>query len=161
MKCGVAAQAYRKAGYNNTSRNGLDVNASRLLRHTKVNSRIKELRRQMAKRNAISVDTLLDDLAADRALARQLEQPSAAIAATQLAARLCGLLVDRKESGAPGEFSGLQSLDDVIALARTQLGDEMASLLQASLERRPDALPGDACGAPADDTARGPDTPLN
>jgi hypothetical protein len=53
----------------------------------------------MAARNRISLDSLLDDLAADRALARTLGQPSAAIAATQLTARLCGLLVDRKESG--------------------------------------------------------------
>jgi hypothetical protein len=36
-----------------------------------------------------------DDLAADRARARTLGEPSAAIAATHLTAKLVGLLVDR------------------------------------------------------------------
>jgi hypothetical protein len=87
----------------------------------------------MAARNRISVDTLLDDLAADRALARTLGQPSAAIAATQLTARLCGLLVDRKESGQPGEFAGLQSEAEVLALVRRELGDDSATALAAAL----------------------------
>jgi hypothetical protein len=41
-----------------------------------------------------------DDLARpNRALARTLGEPSAAIAATHLTAKLVGLLVDRKEQG--------------------------------------------------------------
>ena len=99
IKTNVAARAYAKAGYIATTRSSLDTCASRLLRHAQVKRRIGELRKQMAARNRISLDSLLDDLAADRALARTLGQPSAAIAATQLTARLCGLLVDRKESG--------------------------------------------------------------
>jgi hypothetical protein len=37
----------------------------------------------------------------------QLGQPSAAIQATQLSAKPVGLLVDRKESGAPGDFAAV------------------------------------------------------
>ena len=96
-------------------------------------ARVRELRKQMAARNRISLDSLLDDLAADRALARTLGQPSAAIAATQLTARLCGLLVDRKESGQPGEFAGLQSEAEVLALVRRELGDDSATALAAAL----------------------------
>jgi hypothetical protein len=158
MKCGVAARAYRKAGYEPITRNGLDAAASRLARSGKVQSRIKELRRQMAKRNAITVDSLLDDLAADRELARRLEQPSAAIAATQLAARLCGLLVDRKESGAPGEFSNLQSADEVLALVRAEFGNETAALLAAALGKRESEQ---EQAALALDTPRDEATPLN
>src|SRR6266850_4500029 len=84
-------------------------------------------------------DTLLDDLAADRALARDLGQPSAAIAATQLSAKLVGLLVERKESGQPGDFAGLQSASEVLALVKAELGDETAALLAAALERREEA----------------------
>jgi hypothetical protein len=98
-----------------------------------VQARVRELRKQMAARNRISLDSLLDDLAADRALARTLGQPSAAIAATQLTARLCGLLVDRKESGQPGEFAGLQSEAEVLALVRRELGDDSATALAAAL----------------------------
>ena len=100
----------------------------------------------MAARNRITVDTLLDDLASDRELARTLGQPSAAIAATQLSAKLVGLLVERKESGQPGDFAGLQSAADVLAQLATELGPETAALLSAALERReeqasaPDAI---------------------
>jgi hypothetical protein len=75
------------------------------------------------------VDSLIEDLAADRSLARDLGQPSAAIAATQLTARLC----DRKESGQPGEFSGLQSADEVLALIHRELGEDIATALAAAL----------------------------
>jgi hypothetical protein len=161
MKCGVAARAYLKAGYVPTTRNSLDAAASKLTRSHKVQSRIRELRRQMAARNRITVDSLLQDLADDRALARDLGQPSAAIAATQLSAKLVGLLVDRKESGQPGDFASLQSADEVLALVKTMVGDETAALLSAALARREEqegeALPGNACSA----TERDPDTPLN
>ena len=133
IKTNVAARAYAKAGYIATTRSSLDTCASRLLRHAQVKRRIAELRKQMAARNRISLDSLLDDLAVDRALARTLGQPSAAIAATQLTARLCGLLVDRKESGQPGEFAGLQSEAEVLALVRRELGDDSATALAAAL----------------------------
>jgi len=133
IRTGVAARAYLTAGYAPTTRNALDVSACQLLRRPKVQARVRELRKQMAARNRISLDSLLDDLAADRALARTLGQPSAAIAATQLTARLCGLLVDRKESGQPGEFAGLQSEAEVLALVRRELGDDSATALAAAL----------------------------
>jgi hypothetical protein len=74
-----------------------------------------------------------DDLAADRALARTLGEPSAAIAATHLTAKLVGLLGDRKERGEPGDFTGLQSEADVIALVRAALGEAQANTLAAAL----------------------------
>jgi len=149
IKHGVASRAYLQAGFKASTRNALDVSACQLLRRPKVKGRISELRGQMADRNRITVDTLLQDLADDRALARTLGQPSAAIAATQLSAKLTGLLVDRKESGAPGDFAGLQSAGEVLALVRAELGEETAALLTAALARRDEAsaLPGDACDA--------------
>jgi len=139
IKTNVAARAYLKAGYHASNRNTLDACASRLLGYAKVKSRVLELRQQMAARNRITVDTLLDDLASDRELARTLGQPSAAIAATQLSAKLVGLLVERKESGQPGDFAGLQSASEVLALVKAELGDETAALLAAALERREEA----------------------
>jgi hypothetical protein len=136
MKTGVGARAYLKAGYEPTTRNALDVNASRLLRHSKVKRRITELKNQMADRNRVTVDSLLRDLADDRALARQLGQASAAIQAVQLSARLVGLLIDRKESGAPGDFAGLESKEQVLALVKAELGEDVAATLGAALERR-------------------------
>jgi hypothetical protein len=135
IRTGVAARAYLKAGYSPTTRNALDVSACQLLRRPKVQARIKELRKQMAARNRITMDSLIDDLREDRQLARKIGQPSAAIAATQLTAKLVGLLVDRKEEGQPGEFAGLQSEADVIDKVRVELGEEAAQRLMQALAR--------------------------
>jgi hypothetical protein len=64
----------------------------------------------------------------------------AAISATQLSARLVGLLIDRKETGQPSDFAGLQSEADVLALVRSELGDESAQALAAALAKA-DAAP--------------------
>ena len=158
MRSGQASDAYRKAGYKTDNAHSTWTASSRMLRHAGVKRRIAELRKQMAGRTRITVDSLVSELEADRDLARALGQPSAAIAAVQLKARLAGLLVDRKEMGAPGDFSALQSAEDVLAAVRRDLGDKAADLLQASL------LAPEADGAVSEavpDTARDPGTPLN
>jgi phage terminase small subunit len=71
IKTGVAATAYLAAGYAPTTRNALDVSACQLLRRPKVQARIRELRKQMAARNRITVDSLIDELREDRQLARK------------------------------------------------------------------------------------------
>lgn len=101
----------------------------------------------MATRNRITVDSLIEDLAADRALARELGQPSAAIAATQLTAKLAGLLVDRKETGAPGDFAGLQSEEQVMAMVKAELGEEAAQQLAQALQAAEQAQPSEIAQA--------------
>lgn len=44
-------------------------------------------------------------------LARQIQQPSAAVAAVMGQARLAGLIVDKKEVGAAGDFENMQAAD--------------------------------------------------
>ena len=156
MKSGNAAASYLKAGYKAASRTTLDSAASHLTRNPKVKGRIRELQKQMASRNRITVDSLLDDISEARALALRVDQPSAAIAATQLAAKLTGLLVDRKEQGQPGEFAGLQSADDVIALVASELGADSAAALAAALAKGTEQ----ADSAPMD-TTRDPDASVN
>lgn len=97
----------------------------------------------MATRERITLGSLLDDLRDDRELARTLGQPSAAIAATQLSARLVGLLVDRKEQGAPGDFQKMQTEDEVLAAVRSELGEHAAAALAAALtaQAEPAAAP--------------------
>jgi len=164
LKTGVAATAYRKAGYNVTTRHALDVSASRLLRHVDVQRRIREIKRQMNTRTRITIESLLHDLAEDRALARETKQVSAAIAATQLSAKLVGLLIDRKESGQPGDFSDLTSADEILARVRADLGDEMADAITQALAKQADkpadgtVEPGPAIGL---DAERDSDATLN
>ena len=113
----------------------------------------------MTRKHEITVDSLLHDLAEDRALARETKQVSAAIAATQLSAKLVGLLIDRKESGQPGDFSDLTTADEILARVRADLGDEMADAITAALTKaEPPAIVEDL---PAIDATRDVDSTLN
>lgn len=113
----------------------------------------------MARKHEISVDSLLSDLAEDRALARETKQVGAAIAATQLAAKLCGLLIDRKETGQPGDFAALETAGQVLDLIAREVGPDAAAALRKALqlpeerEELPatDPLPGNACAATEDE----------
>lgn len=131
MQTSNAARSYMLAGYQVTTRNALDAASSRLLGHVKVKAEINRRQRAMIKRADVTLDKLLQDLADDRELARRLDQPSAAIAATQLTAKLCGHLIERKESGGPGDFATAKTEAEVIDQVRAELGDKAASLLQA------------------------------
>lgn len=161
-KTGIARRAYLAAGYRPTNQNSLDACASRLLSSAKVQARIRELDSQMTERTRITIDTLLRDLAEDRALARETKQVSAAIAATQLSAKLVGLLIDRKESGQPGDFSDLTTADEILARVRADLGDEMADAITAALSKQDAAEPPAIVeDIPAIDATRDADTTLN
>lgn len=81
----------------------------------------------------VTVQSLTDELDEARALAARVDQPSAMTAATIAKGKLHGLMVDRKESGDPGAFAGLQSEADVLAKVRAELGDEAAQQLGKAL----------------------------
>lgn len=87
-----------------------------------------------ATRHQITVDTLLDDLETDRRLAHASAQSGAAVAATMAKARLLGLIVERKESGQPGDFAAIQSVADVVLALRRELGQEAGDALQRLLQ---------------------------
>ena len=133
LKTPNATEAYKRAGYNNTSAHGAEVCGSRLLNKVEVQRRFAELRRAMAQKTEISLQSLLSDLAEDRALARSLGQASAAVQATQLAAKLTGHLVDRKEIGAAGDFAGLKTVAEILDAIRGIVGDQAAAAIQAAL----------------------------
>ncbi len=84
----------------------------------------------------VTVESITDELNEVRERAIAADQLGAAQAAIVAKAKLHGLLIDRKESGAPGEFSGLQSTADVLAAITDQLGADVAALLGAALAQR-------------------------
>jgi phage terminase small subunit len=100
--------AYLAAGYKGAK--SPTTAASRLLTNVKVVARVKELQQRGAERAEVTVASLCADLDEDRALARKLGQSSAAVAATMAKAKLLGLVIDRKEVGAPGEFADLEDM---------------------------------------------------
>jgi hypothetical protein len=82
-----------------------------------------------------SISAQLDE---DRAFAKSVDQAGPALNATIAKAKLHGLIVDRKESGAPGEFAALGTEAEVMDAIRRELGDAAANALVASLADAPE-----------------------
>ena len=81
----------------------------------------------------VTVETISSQLDEDRAFAQQVDQAGPALNATIAKAKLHGLIVDRKESGAPGDFAALTTEAEVMDAVRKELGDTVADALVASL----------------------------
>ena len=60
-----------------------------------------------AKRHEITQDTLLEELEQARQSALSNNQARAAVAASMGKAKLCGMIVERKETGKPGDFDNM------------------------------------------------------
>lgn len=74
------------------------VNSCNLLKNNKVAIRVDELRADIAKRHEVTVDSILAELEEARQLALGDEKgASAAVAASMGKARLCGLIVEKKQ----------------------------------------------------------------
>lgn len=115
--------AYQAAGYRASNERQptttgavsvAEVNASRLLRNAKIIARVQELQSEAAQHAKESIDKLVRELNEDRQLARSLDMPSAASAATLGKAKLLGLTVDKHEDVTKRpDFSTATSLNDV------------------------------------------------
>ncbi len=105
----------------------------------------------------VTVETLTDEFNEAIAIARETRNAGAVTQAALAKGKLHGLIVDRKESGAPGDFAGLTSAEEVLALVSTELGPETAALLAAALARGTPGEPVDA----VDEVTRDEGTTLN
>lgn len=113
--------AYVIAGYR-----GNRGNASMLKAREDVSGRIIEIQSAAAKRveNSlvdVTLGSILQELDEARELAISLGQPAAAAAASLGKAKLAGLIIDRKETGLPGEFKSLEGMtvDELRAFVRS------------------------------------------
>ena len=105
----------------------------RLRDNAGVKARLAELTKAFAMKTRVTVETISEQLDEDRSFAKAVNQAGPALQATVAKAKLHGLIVDRKESGAPGDFASLSSADDVLALVRKELGEQAAALLISAL----------------------------
>jgi hypothetical protein len=121
-------RAYPLAGYNPD--NGAPY---RLSENVRVKARLRELTKGFAMKTRVTVETISAQLDEDRAFAVEVKQAGPALNATIAKAKLHGLIVDRKESGAPGEFATLATEAEVMDAVRRELGDAAAEALVASL----------------------------
>jgi len=119
-------KAYPLAGYK--PNNGAPY---RLAENGRVKRRIAELTKAMAMKTRVTVESITAELDAAQELAKRVEQPGAAIQAIATKAKLHGLLIDRKETGQPGEFQAAKTAGEVLDAVRAELGDEAARALAA------------------------------
>lgn len=136
-----ATEAYKAAGYD-TNGHAAENSASRLMSNDEVKARIAELQAITAKEVTLDRADLLRMMLADRELARENKQGSAAIRASELLGKeLAGMYVDRKEIGGPGDFARLSDGDlrELAAKEAESLGfhDVAANLRQAESAARP------------------------
>lgn len=97
-----------------------------------------------------TVETIAAQLDEDRAFAREAGQSAAAVTATVAKAKLLGLMIDRKESGQPGDFTAMdeQAVREVAAQQLEELGlHDAAAALRSGQDigtHQPTAPGGDA-----------------
>jgi hypothetical protein len=95
-----ASQAYVNAGYKPHH-----DNPSRLRGDEGIQARVTELQQRASKSVDITIASLTKMYLEDRKLATELGQASAAKGCLDSLAKLHGLMIDRKETGGPGEFA--------------------------------------------------------
>ena len=136
------SEAYVLAGFAyNTG------NASRLNALESVRTRVSELHRAMAARSVKQAnytrEWVVEELIDNVTRAKAVKDFSAANAALRLLGVERQMFIDRKESGAPGDFAGLGTRDALLAKAREELGADAADALAAFLaasDAKPDLV---------------------
>lgn len=92
VKTSNQTEAYRHAyDPKKATPNSLNRMAKAVYDNVKVASRIEQLRQQLAKRNATTVDDLVKELQQARKIAKEIKNPSAMVNATMGKAKLLGL----------------------------------------------------------------------
>ena len=103
-----ASAAYEDAGYIFN-----EGNAIRLKGNEKVQARLLELQEAAARSSEVTVQSLLDELEQAKSRAHSLDQLSAATTAIMGKAKLAGLLRDKVEIGAAGDFDACETVEAV------------------------------------------------
>jgi hypothetical protein len=124
--------SYMAAGYQCTP-DAADAAASRLLTSAKVEERVVEVLKPVAKEVRVTVASLVAEADAAMAAAARDGHHSAVIAALTLKAKVTGNLRDKVEVGGPGAFDALDTPEKVLEAVRRDLGPDAAAMLEASL----------------------------
>jgi hypothetical protein len=99
-----ATEAHEQAGYKRNF-----GNASTLSRSSDIQARLNEIKNAGAKRAGVTVEGLIAECDEALALARELRNPTAMVAAIKEKGVLSGKRVERRESGAPGDFGWIEN----------------------------------------------------
>lgn len=102
---------------------------------------------------SITFEKILTDYQEAMDLARDKGEPANIISAAREQARLVGLLIDRKEVGAAGDFENMESISDILTAVAAQAGPEAALALSQAFNLIGPTLVIQAAKAPAPDEA--------
>ncbi len=130
IKLGNASEAYMRV-YHPSKRECAWAAAARMKRKPHVKRKLDELRERAMKKSDISIDKVLTDLQWAIDSGKAQGKPSDVIAGSNAQAKLVGLLRDRVETGAVGEFGDVNSISDVLELVAKEAGPEAAMTLAA------------------------------
>jgi phage terminase small subunit len=100
-------EAYVLAGYRPSRKN-----ASRLRANEDINRR--ELQVASARSAEITIESICRELDEANAVAKAKGQAAAMVSASALRAKLAGLMVEKVEVGDPGDFSGYETVEEIV-----------------------------------------------
>ena len=131
---GNAADAYRKTwkaypGKPLIAKKSPAVIACRILQYPHVKARLEELQTQMAKKADITMEKILSDYQHALNLGKAQGKAGDIVAAATAQAKLVGLLRDRVEAGAPGDFDNLDSVGEILTRVEEEAGTQVAAAL--------------------------------
>jgi hypothetical protein len=121
--------AYVAAGYKakdaGKAGGSAEASASRLLKKVKtITDRVLELQAELAARKKVTIETIADELDEARSVAKANDQAAAMVSASATKARLYGLEVRKIEQGSPGDFSQVQSSNELVDRVLKEHGAE-------------------------------------
>lgn len=134
MKSGTATEAYRRVYPNAKGFNCVSAGACNLMRKPHVKSRIMEMRMDIKRKSEITFEKILSDYQFALDLAKSKDEPANIISAAREQAKLVGLLIDRKEVGAAGDFENMESIADILSAVANQAGPEAALALSQAFQ---------------------------
>lgn len=97
-----ATQAAIRAGYSEKT---AQQQSSRLLLNVVIQKAIKEGQKEVAKRNGLTIDDILDELEEARKIAKEEGKGAPMVAASMGKAKLLGLIVDKSENKHEGNVN--------------------------------------------------------
>lgn len=126
---GTAKAAYERVYRGPFGPDSAKAAAWRLLNKPKIKSRIKEMRMDIKRKADITFEKILTDYQDAMVIARGKLDAASMISAATAQAKLVGLLIDRKEVGAAGDFENMESISDILQAVEQQAGAAVALAL--------------------------------
>jgi hypothetical protein len=124
-----ADEAFVIAGYKRNR-----GNASRLKANESVSRRLQELQAEAAANAEVTVASICKELDEANAVARERGQAAAMVSAATLRAKLAGLMVERIETGNPGDFDNLTSTAQIVDKVLERLVEQFVPIDQRDRE---------------------------